>query len=112
MNENAGTAGGFKEVVVEVTGDGVYGVLKYESGVHRVQRVPETESQGRVHTSAASFAVLPDADEVDVEINDQGKRIRLDRSRVIMEWHFKMLIHVGASGYIQDSPAYAAAAIG
>ncbi|MBP6661201.1 MAG: PCRF domain-containing protein, partial [Chitinophagales bacterium] len=62
MNENAGTAGGFKEVVVEVTGDGVYGVLKYESGVHRVQRVPETESQGRVHTSAASVAVLPEAD--------------------------------------------------
>lgn len=59
MNENAGTAGGFKEVVVEVTGEGVYGVLKYESGVHRVQRVPETESQGRVHTSAAS-AVLPE----------------------------------------------------
>jgi peptide chain release factor 1 len=69
MNENAGTAGGFKEVVVEVTGEGVYGVLKYESGVHRVQRVPETESQGRVHTSAASVAVLPEADEVDVEIN-------------------------------------------
>lgn len=69
MNENSGTAGGYKEVVVEVTGDGVYGVLKYESGVHRVQRVPETESQGRVHTSAASVAVLPEAEEVDVEIN-------------------------------------------
>ncbi|HMV13980.1 MAG TPA: peptide chain release factor 1 [Chitinophagales bacterium] len=69
MNENAGTAGGYKEVVVEVSGDGVYGVLKYESGVHRVQRVPETESQGRVHTSAASVAVLPEAEEVDVEIN-------------------------------------------
>jgi peptide chain release factor 1 len=69
MNENTGTAGGFKEVVVEVSGDGVYGVLKYESGVHRVQRVPETESQGRVHTSAASVAVLPEAEEVDVDIN-------------------------------------------
>jgi len=69
MNENAGTAGGYKEVVVEVSGDGVYGVLKYESGVHRVQRVPETESQGRVHTSAASVAVLPEAEEVDVDIN-------------------------------------------
>lgn len=69
MNENPGTAGGYKEVVVEVTGEGVYGVLKYESGVHRVQRVPETESQGRVHTSAASVAVLPEAEEVDVEIN-------------------------------------------
>ncbi len=69
MNENSGTAGGFKEVVVEVAGEGVYGVLKYESGVHRVQRVPETESQGRVHTSAASVAILPEADEVDVELN-------------------------------------------
>lgn len=69
MNENAGSAGGYKEVVVEVSGDGVYGVLKYESGVHRVQRVPETESQGRVHTSAATVAVLPEADEVDIEIN-------------------------------------------
>ncbi len=69
MNENSGTAGGYKEVVVEVTGEGVYGVLKYESGVHRVQRVPETESQGRVHTSAASIAVLPEAEEVDIDIN-------------------------------------------
>src|SRR5690606_27197004 len=56
MNENDGTAGGYKEVVAEITGDGVYGVLKYESGVHRVQRVPETETQGRVHTSAATVA--------------------------------------------------------
>lgn len=70
MNENPGTAGGYKEVVVEVNGDGVYGVLKYESGVHRVQRVPETESQGRVHTSAATVAVLPEADEVDVDIKE------------------------------------------
>jgi peptide chain release factor 1 len=69
MNENAGTAGGYKEVVVEVNGDGVYGVMKYESGVHRVQRVPETESQGRVHTSAASVAVLPEAEEVDIDLN-------------------------------------------
>jgi peptide chain release factor 1 len=64
-----GSAGGFKEVVIEVEGDGVYGVLKYESGVHRVQRVPDTESQGRVHTSAATVAVLPEAEEVDVDIN-------------------------------------------
>ncbi|MDE7149903.1 MAG: peptide chain release factor 1 [Bacteroidales bacterium] len=63
-----GTAGGYKEIVVNVTGDGVYGILKYESGVHRVQRVPETETQGRVHTSAASVVVLPEADEFDVEI--------------------------------------------
>jgi len=67
---NEGTAGGFKEVVFSVTGEGVYGILKYESGVHRVQRVPATETQGRVHTSAATVAVLPEAEEFDVEINE------------------------------------------
>lgn len=66
---NEGTAGGFKEISFEVTGAGVYGIMKYESGVHRVQRVPQTETQGRVHTSAATVAVLPEADEVDVKIN-------------------------------------------
>lgn len=64
-----GTAGGYKEVVVSVKGESVYAVMKFESGVHRVQRVPETETQGRVHTSAATVAVLPEADEVDVKIN-------------------------------------------
>lgn len=64
-----GTSGGYKEMIFTVTGEGVYGILKYESGVHRVQRVPETETQGRVHTSAATVAVLPEAEEVDVEIN-------------------------------------------
>lgn len=68
-NQNEGTSGGFKELVCSVTGDGVYGILKYESGVHRVQRVPQTETQGRVHTSAASVVVLPEADEFDVELN-------------------------------------------
>ena len=68
-NQAEGAAGGFKEIVVKVSGEGVYGVLKYESGVHRVQRVPQTETQGRVHTSAASVAVLPEADEFDVELN-------------------------------------------
>lgn len=68
-NQSEGTSGGFKEIVLKVIGDGVYGVLKYESGVHRVQRVPQTETQGRVHTSAASVAVLPEADEFDVELN-------------------------------------------
>jgi len=63
-----GTVGGFKEIIFEVKGDGVYGQLKYESGVHRVQRVPKTETQGRVHTSASSVVVLPEADEFDVEI--------------------------------------------
>ena len=64
-----GAAGGYKEVVLKVTGQNVYGTLKYESGVHRVQRVPQTETQGRVHTSAASVAVLPEAEEFDVEIS-------------------------------------------
>jgi peptide chain release factor 1 len=64
-----GTSGGYKEIVTEVEGEDVYGKLKFESGVHRVQRVPATETQGRIHTSAASVAVLPEAEEVDVEIN-------------------------------------------
>ena len=67
---NEGAAGGFKEIICSVTGDKVYGTLKYESGVHRVQRVPATETQGRVHTSAATVAVLPEAQEFDVEINE------------------------------------------
>jgi len=65
-----GSAGGFKEVVFSITGSGVYGTLKYESGVHRVQRVPATETQGRIHTSAASVAVLPEAEPFDVHINE------------------------------------------
>ncbi len=65
-----GASGGYKEIVFSVTGEGVYGILKYESGVHRVQRVPVTETQGRVHTSAATVAVLPEAEEFDVEINE------------------------------------------
>jgi peptide chain release factor 1 len=69
-NSNDGTSGGFKEIIFIVSGDNVYGTLKYESGVHRVQRVPQTETQGRVHTSAATVAVLPEADEFDVEINE------------------------------------------
>ncbi len=63
-----GTVGGYKEIILNVTGEGVYGILKYESGVHRVQRVPQTETQGRVHTSAATVAVLPEADEFDVDM--------------------------------------------
>jgi peptide chain release factor 1 len=63
-----GTVGGYKEIIIHVKGEGVYGILKYESGVHRVQRVPVTETQGRVHTSAATVAVLPEADEFDIEI--------------------------------------------
>ena len=63
------TSGGYKEIICNITGENVYSCLKYESGVHRVQRVPETETQGRIHTSAASVVVLPEADEVDIKIN-------------------------------------------
>ncbi len=69
-----GTVGGYKEIILNVTGEGVYGILKYESGVHRVQRVPQTETQGRVHTSAATVAVLPEADEFDIEIKADDVR--------------------------------------
>lgn len=77
---NEGTAGGFKEIIFTVTGDDVYGTLKYESGVHRVQRVPQTETQGRVHTSAATVAVLPEAEEFDVEINPADIEMQTARS--------------------------------
>jgi peptide chain release factor 1 len=69
-----GTAGGYKEIVMRVKGDGVYGIMKYESGVHRVQRVPQTETQGRIHTSAATVVVLPEADEFDVVIRNEDIR--------------------------------------
>ncbi len=72
---NEGTAGGYKDITFTVTGEGVYGLLKYESGVHRVQRVPVTETQGRVHTSAAGVVVLPEAEEFDVELNMNDVRI-------------------------------------
>lgn len=75
-----GSSGGFKEVIFTVTGEGVYGILKYESGVHRVQRVPATETQGRVHTSAATVAVLPEAEEVDVDINPADIDMQTARS--------------------------------
>ncbi len=71
---NEGTSGGYKEIVFNVSGDGVYGILKYESGVHRVQRVPQTETQGRVHTSAATVAVLPEAEEFDIDLRQEDIR--------------------------------------
>lgn len=80
VDENEGTSGGYKEIIAEVKGDDVYGILKYESGVHRVQRVPQTETQGRVHTSAASVVVLPEADEVDVVINPADIEFQTARS--------------------------------
>jgi peptide chain release factor 1 len=73
-NTSEGTSGGYKEIVAKVSGEGVYGILKYESGVHRVQRVPQTETQGRVHTSAATVAVLPEAEEFDVDLRDADIR--------------------------------------
>ncbi|NML36491.1 peptide chain release factor 1 [Chitinophaga sp. G-6-1-13] len=79
LNETPGSAGGFKEVVIEVNGDDVYGILKFESGVHRVQRVPATEAAGRVHTSAATVAVLPEAEEVDVDVREAD--IKMDTFR-------------------------------
>jgi peptide chain release factor 1 len=75
-----GTAGGYKEVISSIEGEGAYGIFKYESGVHRVQRVPETEQQGRVHTSAASVVVLPEAEEVDVTINPADLEYQTARS--------------------------------
>ena len=73
-NVSDGTSGGYKEIVAKVTGENVYGILKYESGVHRVQRVPQTETQGRIHTSAATVAVLPEAEEFDVELKEADIR--------------------------------------
>jgi peptide chain release factor 1 len=80
ISASASDAGGFKEVVASVTGQGVFARLKFESGVHRVQRVPVTESGGRIHTSAATVAVLPEAEEVDVQIDDKDLRIDVYRS--------------------------------
>ncbi len=80
LSESEGTVGGYKEVQIEVTGEDVYGTLKFESGVHRVQRVPDTESSGRVHTSAATVAVMPEAEEVDVEVRDSDVKMETARS--------------------------------
>ena len=80
INISKSDAGGFKEVILLIKGNNIYSFLKYESGVHRVQRVPETETQGRVHTSAATVAVLPEAEDVDVKINDKDLRIDVFRS--------------------------------
>jgi peptide chain release factor 1 len=80
LSESEGTVGGYKEVQVEVTGDDVYGTLKFESGVHRVQRVPDTEASGRVHTSAATVAVMPEAEEVDVEVRESDVKMETARS--------------------------------
>ena len=80
INISKSEAGGLKEVIASIKGKNIYSTLKYESGVHRVQRVPDTETQGRVHTSAATVAVLPEAEEVDLKINDSDLRIDVFRS--------------------------------
>jgi peptide chain release factor 1 len=80
LNESEGTVGGYKEVQVEITGEDVYGTLKFESGVHRVQRVPDTEQSGRVHTSAATVAVMPEAEEVDFELKESDVKMETARS--------------------------------
>ncbi|MFL5789085.1 MAG: peptide chain release factor 1 [Flavisolibacter sp.] len=80
LSENEGTVGGYKEAQIEVTGEDVYGTLKFESGVHRVQRVPDTEGSGRVHTSAATVAVMPEAEEVDFELKESDVKMETARS--------------------------------
>jgi len=81
VSHSEGSLGGLKEAIFAARGPGVYGTLRYESGVHRVQRVPVTEAQGRIHTSAATVAVLPEAEEVDVKIEDKDLRIDVFRSQ-------------------------------
>lgn len=80
LSESEGTVGGYKEVQLEVTGEDVYGTLKFESGVHRVQRVPDTEASGRIHTSAATVAVMPEAEEVDFELKESDVKMETARS--------------------------------
>jgi peptide chain release factor 1 len=80
LSESEGTVGGYKEVQIEIAGDDVYGTLKFESGVHRVQRVPDTEASGRVHTSAATVAVMPEAEDVDVEVKESDVKMETARS--------------------------------
>src|SRR5690606_13117601 len=80
MSSTGTDGGGFREIIFEVKGDGAYSYLRYESGVHRVQRVPVTESQGRIHTSTASVAVLPEAQEVDLDISDNDLKVDVYRS--------------------------------
>lgn len=80
LSESEGTVGGYKEVQIEVAGDDVYGTLKFESGVHRVQRVPDTEGSGRVHTSAVTVAVMPEAEEVDFELKESDVKMETARS--------------------------------
>ena len=100
VNAHEGESGGFKEVISRMVGDGVWTKLRYESGVHRVQRVPETESQGRIHTSAATVAALPEAQPIDdIEINHDELKIDCSRASGVGGQHVKKyqtlsLIHI------------------
>ena len=93
LSQSAAEVGGFKDVTFEIRGDGAYSVFKYEGGTHRVQRVPKTESQGRIHTSTATVAVLPEAEEVEVEIDaggPSGRRLPLVRPRRAVGKHDRL----------------------
>src|SRR5690606_4504280 len=81
LSASEGTSGGYREIIASVEGRGVYARLKFESGVHRVQRVPDTETQGRIHTSAATVAVLPEAEEVDVDVREADLKIDVFRAQ-------------------------------
>ena len=105
VNVNEGTSGGFKEVIFEVSGEDVYGTMKYESGVHRVQRVPQTETQGRVHTSAATVIVLPEAEEFDVQLDMAEVRIERTTStgpggQSVNTTYSAIKLHHGPTGMI------------
>src|SRR3974390_602967 len=89
LSASEGTKGGFKEIIAEITGRGAFARLKFESGVHRVQRVPDTEASGRIHTSAATVAVLPEVEDVDVGIDDKDLRIETMRSQGAGGQHVK-----------------------
>ena len=98
LNESEGTVGGYKEVQVEVVGDDVYGVLKFESGVHRVQRVPDTEASGRVHTSAVTVAVMPEAEDVDVDLKESDVKMETAEAAVPggktkIKWKLRCFLH-------------------
>ena len=97
---NEGTAGGYKEIIFEINGENVYGTIKFESGVHRVQRVPQTETQGRVHTSAATVMVLPEAEEFDVDLDMQD--VRIERTTSTGQEGNPLIQHILQSNYIMN----------
>ncbi|GIR98285.1 MAG: hypothetical protein CM15mP101_06550 [Flavobacteriaceae bacterium] len=97
---NEGTAGGYKEIIFEINGENVYGTMKFESGVHRVQRVPQTETQGRVHTSASTVMVLPEAEEFDVDLDMQD--VRIERTTSTGPGGNLLIQHILQSNYIMN----------